>query len=235
VERRVKERLVGAAVLMATAIILIPEMLSGPRRDARTPIAQPSTDTQLKTYTIDLNRSPGAPAASQIDERVPPPEVAASNPPSQSDIGDASQRDPSENSTPAPQAIPERNETSPAQQSQPPTRVAAEAPPRTAERTLSQPQPREPNPERPIASAPIAPTSRGWAVQLGSFASRATADRMVKDLSQQGQNAFVMPVKSGSSTLYRVRIGPFAERGAANDALREVKGRVANAAVVAHP
>ena len=67
------------------------------------------------------------------------------------------------------------------------------------------------------------------------FASRATADRMVKDLSQQGQNAFVMPVKSASSTLYRVRIGPFVERGAANDALREVKGRVANAAVVAHP
>jgi DedD protein len=32
VERIVKERLVGAAVLMAAAIILIPEMLSGPDR-----------------------------------------------------------------------------------------------------------------------------------------------------------------------------------------------------------
>jgi cell division septation protein DedD len=72
-------------------------------------------------------------------------------------------------------------------------------------------------------------------VQLGSFASRVTADRMVKDLSQQGQSAFVMPVKSGNSTLYRVRIGPFAERAVANESLREVKGRIANAAVVAHP
>jgi cell division septation protein DedD len=58
---------------------------------------------------------------------------------------------------------------------------------------------------------------------------------MVKDLSQQGQSAFVMPVKSGNSTLYRVRIGPFAERAVASKALAEVKGRIANAAVVAHP
>jgi cell division septation protein DedD len=58
---------------------------------------------------------------------------------------------------------------------------------------------------------------------------------MVKELAQKGQKAFVMPVKSGGNTLYRVRLGPFADRGAANDALRDVKGQVANAAVVAHP
>src|SRR5688572_5172504 len=60
VERRVQERLVGAAVLMAAAIILIPEMLSGPRRGERAVTGQPSSDAPLKTYTIDLNRSPGA-------------------------------------------------------------------------------------------------------------------------------------------------------------------------------
>ena len=58
---------------------------------------------------------------------------------------------------------------------------------------------------------------------------------MVKDLALSGQNAFVMPVKSGANTLYRVRIGPFAQREAANDALASIKKRVANAAVVAHP
>ena len=35
VERKVKERLVGAAVLMAAAVILIPEMLSGPDRESQ--------------------------------------------------------------------------------------------------------------------------------------------------------------------------------------------------------
>jgi DedD protein len=218
VERRVKERLVGAAVLMAAAIILIPEMLSGPKRDERPATAQAPSDAPLKTYTIDLNRSPGASATPPVEERAPPPDEESSAPPL------------SENSTPAPQAVPERTEP-----------VEATPLPRQ-ERLANQPQPAaqapgpvQTAPPRPIASAPAAPTSGGWAVQLGSFASRATADGMVKDLSQQGQSAFVMPVKSGSSTLYRVRIGPFAERAAANKALLEVKGRVANAAVVAHP
>jgi cell division septation protein DedD len=58
---------------------------------------------------------------------------------------------------------------------------------------------------------------------------------MTKDFSGLGYDAFVMPVQSGGSTLYRVRIGPFAERAAADDALATIRKRVANAAVVAHP
>jgi DedD protein len=232
VERRVQERLVGAAVLMAAAIILIPEMLSGPRRGERAVTAQPSSDAPLKTYTIDLNRSPGAASSTGVDERAPPPEVnpSASSRPS---VVETTPVEPSENPTSTPQAVPEGNALP--QESQ--ERIVSESLPRTTQPTAPRTQstsPRESNPPA-IASAPAAPTSRGWAVQLGSFASRATADGMVKDLSQQGQNAFVMPVKSGGSTLYRVRIGPFTERAAANEALREVKGSVANAAVVAHP
>jgi cell division septation protein DedD len=107
--------------------------------------------------------------------------------------------------------------------------------PKPAPAQAAAPAPRETSAPPPVVTASPVPTSRGWAVQLGSFASRATADRMVKDMAQQGQKAFVMPVKSGSNTLYRVRIGPFADRNVANDALRDVKGQVANAAVVAHP
>ena len=230
-ERRVKERLVGAAVLMAAAIILIPEMLSGPKREERPASAQTSNDVALKTYTIDLNRSPGAPTTSQVEERAPPPEEAPATTTPAEISSPSGEPELSEKPTPAPQAVPER-----AQPTQMTTsedgRLASESQP--AARSPA-PQPQGSAPTRPIASAPIAPTSRGWAVQLGSFASRTTADGMVKDLSQQGQSAFVMPVKSGSSTLYRVRVGPFAERAAANKALLEVKGRVANAAVVAHP
>jgi DedD protein len=242
VERQVKERLVGAAVLVAAAIILIPEMLSGPKREARTSLPpQASADGSLKTYTIDLNRSPGAPPAASIDDRVPPPEEPSNTESSSVEPSSIAESErPSENQAPTTQASPERNEVASAQ-----TQVASEPVPRTVpsapsptESTVTRspaPASREPVAAKPIAPAPAAPTSRGWAVQLGSFASRATADRMVKDLSQQGQSAFVMPVRSGNSTLYRVRIGPFAERAVANNALAEVKGRIANAAVVAHP
>jgi len=88
---------------------------------------------------------------------------------------------------------------------------------------------------KPLAPAANAPTSRQWAVQLGSFASKTGAERLAKEWEDRGQKAFVMPVKSGSNTLYRVRLGPFAERGAADEALRKVGSRIAGAAVVAHP
>jgi cell division septation protein DedD len=72
-------------------------------------------------------------------------------------------------------------------------------------------------------------------VQLGSFSSKATADKLAKDWDAKGLQAFVMPVKSGNNTLYRVRLGPFSDRGAADDALRKTGSQVAGAAVVAHP
>ena len=228
---------------MAAAIILIPEMLSGPRRDAAAPAQTPSPDGSMKTITIDLNRAPGVPATvGEVDDRAPPSETPAS------EAHVAQPLPPTENPLPVPQAIPDSSERAPQSQE----RMASEAPPRPTieprspsaanagaqERPpIQPPAPRETSTSSrpPVASAPSVPTSRGWAVQLGSFASRGTADRMVKDLAQRGQNAFVMPVKSGSATLYRVRIGPFADRNVANEALREVKGQVANAAVVAHP
>jgi len=245
VERQLKERLVGAAVLVAAAVILIPEMLSGPKRESRaTPTAASSADGSLKTYTIDLNRSPGTPPAvsGSLDERAPPPESETSQSGESEQLDSTSVPAPE---APAPQASPERSEVRTAQIPPPlertPTEPASRTPPSASTLTdaappkPSQPTSRETTPAKPIASPATAPTSRGWAVQVGSFASRATADRLVKDLAQQEQNAFVMPVKSGNATLYRVRVGPFADRAAANESLREVKGRIANAAVVAHP
>ena len=44
---------------------------------------------------------------------------------------------------------------------------------------------------------------------------------------------FVMPVKSGTATLYRVRIGPMKDRESAEAALRTVKSP--GARIVAHP
>jgi cell division septation protein DedD len=70
-------------------------------------------------------------------------------------------------------------------------------------------------------------------VQVGSYAREATAERLAKQLRDQGQSAFVMPVKSGSTTLYRVRIGPLQDRASAEAVLRDVKSP--GAAIVAHP
>lgn len=52
VETRVKERLVGAVIFVALIVALVPEILSGPHRDATA--ADANSSEPLRTYTIDL-------------------------------------------------------------------------------------------------------------------------------------------------------------------------------------
>lgn len=72
-------------------------------------------------------------------------------------------------------------------------------------------------------------------MQLGSFSKQESAERLAKQVREKGYDAFVMPVKSGSSTLYRVRVGPMQDRASAETTLGRVKATVPAAAVVAHP
>lgn len=245
VERHVKERLVGAAVLIAAAIILIPEMLSGPKRDARNEPTAANDETPLKTYTIDLTKSPATQAAqSAIDNRASPPEASPETQPETS----AAAAEPAPNAQTNPESTPAAVEPAVADGAAGAGRPAAASPPTDAPVQPSrQPSaqaaaaPRTPVPapaatkQSSAAPAAAGTATEGWAVQLGSFASRVTADRMVKTLRADGYAAFVMPVKSGQATLYRVRIGPMQDRESAAQTLRKVKATAPGAAVVVHP
>jgi DedD protein len=227
VERQVKERLVGAAVLMAAAIILIPEMLSGPDRTshAEPAAAQTRDDAPIKTYTIDLSQSPNAQAPpAVIDNRAPPPEEPAPAQSAEAQPGPSGQAKPEVPQQSA--AVTEQ----PRPQSQPPSQVPTEP-------VVEAPTAAEParTPQRPLASSADAPTSGRWAVQVGTFSKQANAERLAKQLREQGQSAFVMPVKSGAATLYRVRIGPMKDRASAEATLRDVKVSSPGAAIVSQP
>lgn len=222
-ERKVKERLVGAAVLMAAAVILIPEMLSGHRGSSTEPAApQSRNDAPIKTYTIDLSHSSSEqPPSAVVENRAPPPEEPAAEQPAaaQPAAGD--------------QAKPEVPQQTAAVQPEPQPQPATQAPkPAVVEQpTAAASSARAPL--HPLASGDDAPTSGRWAVQVGTFSKEANAQRLVKELRDQGQSAFVMPLKSGGATLYRVRIGPMKDRAGAEAALRELKS--AGAKVVSHP
>ena len=209
---------------MAAAIILIPEMLSGPDREVRPTAAAPARDTALKTYTIDLQQhEEGAPSA-VIVERAPPVETP---PDDATEPAAAPQSNPQSDVHEPPTSSP------PAVAEQKPAAASPAAVSRTESVKVS-PAPAKSEPP-PASATPKAPRSGAWAVQIGSYSRQASADRLAAELHSAGHTAFVMPIQSGSATLYRVRVGPMNDRAAAASLLNDLKGRFPGAAVVAHP
>lgn len=217
---------------MAAAIILIPEMLSGPERPEGEPVRSASDETTIKTYTIDLNRPPGTPQEPITAEVSPAPPPEKEQPLATDRAApDTSIRSTTSETNPDSRVDATATETKEAP-SQPPAKLA-EAP-----RAAAQPTPAPSAPHkapRAVASESSVPTSAGWAVQLGSFSSRASADRLAGQFRADGYDVLVMPVETRNSTLYRVRIGPMRDRAAADEVLRRVRAKIAGAAVVAHP
>ncbi|HKE43774.1 MAG TPA: SPOR domain-containing protein [Steroidobacteraceae bacterium] len=86
-EIRVKERLIGALILVALIVLLVPELLSGPRQPSGSNTRDPGA---VQTYTIDLGApSGGAPPARarEPDARPPDPEPATVTSPSGAGTG----------------------------------------------------------------------------------------------------------------------------------------------------
>jgi cell division septation protein DedD len=70
------------------------------------------------------------------------------------------------------------------------------------------------------ATAKPAPMAAGgWYVQVNAFRSRENADAEVRQLKAKGHAAFVAP----SGSLFRVRVGPFADRGDADAASTKLR------------
>ena len=80
-------------------------------------------------------------------------------------------------------------------------------------------------------AAPRAATSgatavTGWAVQVGAYQSQRDADGRRDALRNAGFSAYVEPVKTAKGTLYRVRVGPTAERAGADKLRGELKEKM---------
>jgi len=94
----------------------------------------------------------------------------------------------------------------------------------------------------PVVLAGPAPTddessaTTGFAVQVGSFASRSNAVRLLGQLDDQGFEAFIHEDQSGSRTIWRVRVGPVGSREDAVRKLADITERAGlEGLVVSHP
>jgi DedD protein len=215
----VKERLTGAIILVVLIVLLVPELLSGPSRSAPVPqaAATSSEEPPLRSYTINLaddshsgaSANTSTPQASGPAQPAPIDESAAASQPSPS-TGDSSPAP----SPDDPQVTPQTNPASSTTQ-----RDAALGEPQPAAPRKSAAAEKAAPAERPAAlpaSAEKATSATGWMVQLGVFASRANADRLMQELKGKGFHTSVSESTGGRRTLWRVRAGPVPERATAD-------------------
>ncbi|GAC1330025.1 MAG: SPOR domain-containing protein [Steroidobacteraceae bacterium] len=208
-DRRVKERLLGASILVMLAVLIVPELLSGPAPQIVAPArAVWGTPQPVRNITLDLatnKASPAEPAGDTASASPQPAETRAA--PAAGGAGGS-----------------ELNSTGAV--TEPSPSVPTTKPPRTAPSTRLETAPPAPT----SAAAAPRPATAGWAVQLGSFANRANADKLMHQLRAQGFAAHVVSGGSGRALRYRVRIGPMADRGAALQTVAKLKslGHAAN-------
>jgi len=220
-EESLKARLIGAAVLVAIAVLLIPELLSG--RKVAEPVAEQGAGTRgTRSFTIELGGAQGDSA------RLPTtsPQSSTGLPAASTPVADLPRTD----SEPAGVSAPQPEPLAAGEQAPPAEAGATTAQPPTTAGAVESPPVSAAPPPRPAAAAPA--PGGAWAVQVGAFGSADTARKLVKDLAGAGYRAYVSPVVRGGKTLHRVRVGPEADKASAEQVAQRLKGRGLPATVV---
>ncbi|MEP6632614.1 MAG: SPOR domain-containing protein [Luteimonas sp.] len=189
-----KQRLIGAAVLVALAVIFLPMLVQGPAPNSGVsdvPLTMPDAPQgEYETRDLPLVTPGAAPnggavgmdttdanALPTVDTAVPPPSASQPVP-----LGDTA--------VPAPTALPPNPAATPAM-----------------------PAASKPEPMLPAAAA-----GGDYAVHFGSYATAANAESIVRQLRAAPLPGYSEPSMLNGKQVYRVRIGPYATRADAEAA-----------------
>ncbi|MCO2408281.1 SPOR domain-containing protein [Pseudomonas aeruginosa] len=199
-ERGLKQRIVGALVLIALAVIFLPMLFT--RED------------ESRQVVMEAPPRPQSPAMPSVE--VQPTEVPELQPGEEGiapeiveEVSPAAAGQPS-------QPIGGLPATPPA--TQPPAQAQAQAQAPAASLPPSQPQPPAAPPSPPPAEKRLDANNlpQSWSVQLASLSNRARAEELQKTLRSQGYNAYIRSFDG----MNRVFVGPVIQRAEA-DRLRD--------------
>ena len=208
-DKGMKQRMVGALVLVALAVIFLPMLFT--RED------------EMRQVQVQAPEAPAMPSLPEVKleevavpEPQPVPDPVQEQPqeaPVVVDESSAQPTTPSQPITPSPQTQ-AQSQPQPKAQTPLPTPAAA-AKPATATAPAA------------AATAPSKIDANGlpvsWSIQLASLSNRAGADNLQKTLRSQGYNAYIRSVGG----MNRVYVGPLIERAEA-ERLRDVINRQQN-------
>jgi DedD protein len=203
-DQGLKERLIGAAVLVALGVWLIPWVLDGKQEQLEVDapgsgLRLPSPDEPLpiRTQTLRLDDEPGAePTTSEPVVEQRPEQVAAAPPTVEPPVVSAEAEARLARAAPDPE----------------PAKAEAAAPkPAAASKPVPAPT------EASKLSTPAATAKKGdWVVQIGSFGEEENAKRQAQRVNTYGYKPEVSSVRANGRSMYRVRVGPYATRAQAD-------------------
>jgi DedD protein len=229
-DKALKQRLVGASVLIALAVIVLPMLLGGPADTGQAPSQQIELPATPEGVNFETRRFPLADEAAGPAARTPPVE--------QEEV--------------AVEATVESPETMPAEEpGDAPTAAVDEAGSELASEDVEglppvtsvelQPDEKvdlpvavaqvEASPE-PIAEPPSSTTTSQeskagrYAVQVASLSSEANARKLQADLEGRGYAVIADRIESDVGRLHRVRVGPFNSEPEATAAAKKIQSQI---------
>jgi len=231
-DQGLKERLIGAAVLVALGVWLIPWLLDG--RQEQVELASPSSAVRLpapdgplpvrqQTLSLEAGKSDAA-----TTEPRPEPATTTTTATTPSAATDTVVAAAEPTATPPPvqeSATPSKPSSAPVQETAAPPKQTVPAPVKpvtdrnSAQRVASAPaaatKPSS-SPAASSASSQAAPARGDWAVQLGSFGTEDNAKKLADKAKVYGYKPEVAGFRASGRAMYRVRLGPYKSRAEAD-------------------
>ena len=195
-DQKLKQRLTGAIVLVALAVIFVPIILEGPD-DEWTPRSH-SIPEQLQ---MDYRASMGL--------ELPEPEAAVQPPPSGA-ITEALSL--SEEESPASKPPPVEAKPAPVAKAEP-----VVVTPKPVKKAAPAPAPKPKPAKKPDTAI------KGWFVQVGSFGQEMNANGLRSRLKAAGYDTRLQKIAIGKGHAYRVLVGPATSRAAAEKLAASLK------------
>jgi DedD protein len=233
-DQALKARLIGAAILVALAVLVIPELLSGRRSAEPAAPTNAGGSSSVRTYTIELGATPAqnrpadagsAPMSSTSTTQLPAPGDARSPSGAKQDSAGNTSDKVNNSTAPTGTGLTAASES-----------TSSSSSPSTPDATGDKAAAATPPPAASTQSANDAarPSKGTWSVQVGAFGSADAARKLKRELDKAGYAAYVSPMTKAGKTLHRVRVGPEPAKASAESLAARLKSRGLPASVVAN-
>ena len=218
-DETLKRRLIGAAVVVSLAVIFVPMLVEEapvpdpgiegsnvPRREDLTFKSSLLKDEVVPTDAVPPN-SAAQEAGTPPVALAPAPDVKPAVAPAPDAASVAAATDA------ASEAMPPKETVRPAESAASVTKSPAATAPGAGQVAKASPM----QPAKPV------PKLTAWVIQVGNYSSRDKADAVAQPLRAKGLETFVEPIDEAGKLVYRVSVGPEADRRRAEGLLPRVE------------